>query len=98
MNKTVTSKSSKSGNGGRGGLAEIVFDEMSTASDIVRGRDFTGSYAIVTGANRGVGLEITRALSFAGCSVIMACRNLKTAQTACDSLQRDRVSDFKSPF
>lgn len=78
----------------RGGSrrVEFVFDDMSTASDIIRGRDLSGLCAIVTGANRGVGLEITKALAFVGCSVILACRNVKFAQSICDSLQRDRVS------
>ena len=84
-----------SNNGNMNGRVRVVdsyvFDETSTASDLLRGRDLSGSYAIVTGANRGVGLEISKALAYAGCTVILGCRNLKTSQAACDSLLRDRV-------
>ena len=42
--------------------------------------------AIVTGANRGLGLELTRALATAGATVVMACRNVARARAAADSL------------
>ena len=44
--------------------------------------DLTGKVAIVTGANAGLGLEITKGLAGAGASVVMACRNLDKATTA----------------
>ena len=44
---------------------------------------------IVTGANAGIGVEITRALALKGYSIIMACRNLQKAQQVCDSIIED---------
>ncbi|GCE08201.1 oxidoreductase [Dictyobacter aurantiacus] len=44
--------------------------------------DLRGRIALVTGANRGLGLEETRALAQHGAHVIMAVRNLKQGQLA----------------
>ena len=44
--------------------------------------DQTGRVAIVTGANAGLGLEITKGLAGAGATVIMGCRNLDKAEAA----------------
>lgn len=93
---TVNSNSGGNMNGRVRVVDSYVFDETSTASDLLRGRDLSGSYAIVTGANRGVGLEISKALAYAGCTVILGCRNMKTSQAACDSLLRDRVIEKSS--
>ncbi len=45
--------------------------------------------AIVTGANSGLGLEITRQMASRGYRAIMACRNLDKAAAARDKLLRD---------
>ncbi len=37
--------------------------------------DQSGKTALVTGANGGLGFEVTRALAGKGSAVIMACRN-----------------------
>ena len=44
--------------------------------------DLSGKVAIVTGANAGLGLEITKGLAGAGATVVMACRNLDKAGAA----------------
>ncbi len=44
--------------------------------------DLTGKIVLITGANSGLGLESTRALSAKGAHVIMACRNADKAQSA----------------
>lgn len=66
------------------------FNDYTTALEVIRNRDFTGYNAIVTGANRGVGFEITRALSYMGCYVIMACRNVTEGLKASELLSKDR--------
>lgn len=42
--------------------------------------------AIITGANRGIGLEIARSVLAAGYDVVMACRNVELAAQVRDSL------------
>ncbi len=42
----------------------------------------TGRRAVVTGANAGLGLEVTRMLAAAGAEVVMACRNAARAERA----------------
>ncbi|MEW6059404.1 MAG: SDR family NAD(P)-dependent oxidoreductase [Actinomycetota bacterium] len=44
--------------------------------------DLTGRIAVVTGANRGLGFEVTRELARKGAHVVMACRSLPRAEAA----------------
>ena len=53
-----------------------------------------GRIAIVTGANRGLGLEIATALARAGATVVLACRNAARAAGAVDQL-RARVAEAR---
>ncbi|MFA5941283.1 MAG: oxidoreductase [Sinimarinibacterium sp.] len=46
-----------------------------------------GKTALVTGANRGLGLEIAQGLSAAGAAVVIACRDPARAQQALDALR-----------
>jgi len=46
-----------------------------------------GRLALVTGANRGLGLEITRELARAGATVVMGCRDAAKAQAAAQQLR-----------
>lgn len=48
--------------------------------------DLTGSVAVVTGANGGLGLETARALAGAGAHVVMAARNQEKARVAYDDI------------
>ena len=43
--------------------------------------DMTGKVVVITGANSGLGLESTKAISAKGGTVVMACRNLSKAET-----------------
>lgn len=49
--------------------------------------DLTGKVAIVTGANRGIGYETTRALVQRGATVIMACRNRESAERSAEEIR-----------
>jgi NAD(P)-dependent dehydrogenase (short-subunit alcohol dehydrogenase family) len=46
-----------------------------------------GRRAVVTGANAGLGLEITRLLAAAGAEVVLACRNVAKAEAAAEQLR-----------
>lgn len=50
--------------------------------------DLHGRFALVTGANRGLGLEITRALAAHGAHVMMAVRNLTLGHGAVAAIKR----------
>jgi NAD(P)-dependent dehydrogenase (short-subunit alcohol dehydrogenase family) len=47
--------------------------------------------AVVTGGNRGIGLELCRQLADEGFVVVLGSRDLKRGQTAATQLRRDRV-------
>jgi NAD(P)-dependent dehydrogenase (short-subunit alcohol dehydrogenase family) len=63
--------------------------ERWTATDIP---DQTGRTAVVTGANSGLGLATTAALTAAGAKVVMACRNSAKADTGAAAI-RERHPD-----
>ena len=44
--------------------------------------DLNGRRALVTGANSGLGLEVSRALAARGAAVVLACRNLDKGRRA----------------
>ena len=56
------------------------YDETTTAEAIVSNYDLTGKTAIVTGANSGIGLEVTRALVSRGARVIAPVRSVDAAK------------------
>ena len=63
-----------------------------TSADLPR---LDGQLALVTGANRGLGLEIVRALGRAGAQVVLACRDIRKGQDAIDTL---RAEGLQSPL
>lgn len=63
-----------------------------TSADLPR---LDGRLALVTGANRGLGLEIVRALGRAGAQVVLACRDIRKGQDAIDTL---RAEGLQSPL
>ncbi|HEX7353571.1 MAG TPA: SDR family NAD(P)-dependent oxidoreductase [Mycobacteriales bacterium] len=56
------------------------YGHRSTASEVLEGRDLTGTTAIVTGGYSGLGLETTRALAGAGAHVVVAARRPEHAR------------------
>ena len=54
--------------------------------------DLSGRVAVVTGANRGLGREVTRYLAGRGARVIMACRDEAGAETAAAALRADGLA------
>jgi len=50
--------------------------------------NLAGKTAIVTGANSGLGFEITKVLAQHGARVVMACRNLDKANAAADAIRQ----------
>lgn len=68
------------------------FSAAATAQEVIAGIDLTGKYAIVTGGNAGVGLEVTRALAQAGATVIIASRHPERASDALSGLERIETS------
>lgn len=53
------------------------FNAKSTTTDVIKGIDLTGKIAIVTGGDGGYGLEITKALTSVGATVIIPARNIE---------------------
>jgi len=77
----------------RGGCNETAkqrYDGSSSAQQVLLGRDLTGKYAIVTGSDKGIGFETARSLALHGATVVMACRNMKSALAAGKSIRKER--------
>jgi len=52
-------------------------------------RDLTGTVALITGANSGIGLATARVLAGRGAHVVLACRDQNKGQRALDKLDND---------
>ncbi|WP_375586855.1 SDR family NAD(P)-dependent oxidoreductase [Flagellimonas aurea] len=53
------------------------FNATSTTTDVIKGNDLTDKTAIVTGGDGGLGLEVTKALTSAGATVIVPARDVE---------------------
>jgi NAD(P)-dependent dehydrogenase (short-subunit alcohol dehydrogenase family) len=71
----------------------------STALEVVHnygeGKYLTGKVAIVTGGNSGIGLETCKALTYAGCRVILCSRNVENGKAA---MQKEFSDDEKTGY
>lgn len=56
------------------------FNAQSTTHEVIKGIDLTGTIAIVTGGNTGIGLETTKTLAAAGATVIVPARDIEKAR------------------
>ncbi|WP_153391520.1 SDR family NAD(P)-dependent oxidoreductase [Chryseobacterium vaccae] len=56
------------------------FNAKSTTEDVIKGIDLSGTTAIVTGGNTGIGLETVKTLAAAGATVIVPARNVEKAR------------------
>lgn len=56
------------------------FNAQSTTNEVIKGIDLTGTIAIVTGGNTGIGLETTKTLAAAGATVIVPARDIEKAR------------------
>ena len=61
---------------------DAIYDNKTTGDQALGDIDLSNKVAIVTGCNSGIGKETVRVMAKQICIVIMACRNVKTAQTA----------------
>jgi NAD(P)-dependent dehydrogenase (short-subunit alcohol dehydrogenase family) len=64
------------------------FTAASTADEVLKGIDLSGTNVVVTGGHVGLGLETTRALARAGASVTVAARNPGRAASALAGIER----------
>jgi len=70
------------------------FGARSTADDVVRGIDLSGTVAIVTGGYSGLGLETTRALARAGVRVVVPARRPTAAREALGGIDGIEVDEL----
>ena len=56
--------------------------------------DHTGKIALVTGANKGLGLEISKQLAQKGIRVILGARDANKGQEACENLKQEGLDAY----
>jgi NAD(P)-dependent dehydrogenase (short-subunit alcohol dehydrogenase family) len=67
------------------------FTAASTADEVLKGIDLSGTNVVITGGHGGIGLETTRALSKAGASITAGARDPGAAATALAGIERVEV-------
>lgn len=57
-------------------------------------KDLKGKWALVTGANRGLGLRITKFMAAQGCNLILQSRSLEHTKSICDEVKAMGVEAY----
>jgi NAD(P)-dependent dehydrogenase (short-subunit alcohol dehydrogenase family) len=70
------------------------FTAASTADEVLKGIDLSGTNVVVTGGHVGLGLETTRALSKAGASVTVGARNPDRAAPALAGIEHVEIGQL----
>jgi NAD(P)-dependent dehydrogenase (short-subunit alcohol dehydrogenase family) len=68
-----------------------LFDEFSTADEVLAGYDLNGMRVLLTGASSGIGVETVRVLAQHGAYVVAAARDLDKARSAISGVLDDDV-------
>jgi len=71
------------------------FGSEASAREVLKGRDLRGTNAIVTGGYSGLGLEITRALTEAGATVVVPARSAEKARAAVSGIPRVELESLE---
>jgi NAD(P)-dependent dehydrogenase (short-subunit alcohol dehydrogenase family) len=71
------------------------FNATSTTTDVIKGIDLTGKIAIVTGGDGGIGLEVTKTLTSAGATVIVATRNTENAKKNLEGVSNVEIENLE---
>ncbi|CAK1603032.1 unnamed protein product [Parnassius mnemosyne] len=69
---------------------EFVRIHGPTADEISKDLNLENKTCLITGANSGIGLEVTKCLSSRGCNVLMACRNTYAANLVMKNIKCER--------
>jgi len=71
-----------------------AFGYRSSAADVLKGHDLSGTTAVVTGGYSGLGFETVKALSDAGASVIVPARRPEAAAAQLEGVARVTVEEM----
>jgi NAD(P)-dependent dehydrogenase (short-subunit alcohol dehydrogenase family) len=69
-----------------GASTQSVFGALSTAEEVTAGLDLSGTTAVITGCNSGIGYETMRVLALRGAHVIGTARTSEKAREACSNV------------
>lgn len=68
----------------------MAFGSSTTADEIVRGIDLSGTQVVVTGANSGIGAETVKVLARAGADVVLCCRDVRSGEEVAQTIREEQ--------